>query len=412
MSSNTHWLKDKTIAGAIIVSALGYFVDVYDLTLFAIVRTASLASIGSNSMEHGMLLLDLQMLGMLIGGVLWGILGDKKGRVKVLFGSIFTYSVANVLNGFVTDIYQYGALRLIAGIGLAGEIGAGITLVSELMPKESRGIATTLVATVGVCGALVASLVGHYFDWRVTYIVGGSLGFLLLILRIKVTDSSIYELSKQKEGFTASLKLFFAKKRALKILACTLVGMPIWMVAGVLVTFSPEIGQYIIAPEYLGDSNGGLIAGTAVFVSYLGFIAGDLGAGLLSQFFNSRKRVMSIAIILTGIFSTLYLQGQYFPFYAYLLLGLIGFVAGYWAVLLVTVAEQFGTNIRATATTTVPNLVRATIIPISGFLAFLKPHIGMIAACQVIVVCVIVISVASLFFIEESFGKDLNYIEE
>lgn len=411
MTSQTHWLKDKTIAGAIIVSALGYFVDVYDLTLFAIVRTASLASIGSNSMEHGMLLLDLQMLGMLIGGVLWGILGDKKGRVKVLFGSIFTYSVANLLNGFVTDIYQYGALRLIAGIGLAGEIGAGITLVSELMPKESRGIATTLVATVGVCGALVASLVGHYFDWRVTYIVGGSLGFLLLVLRIKVTDSSIYELSKQKDGFTASLKLFFTKKRALKILSCTLVGMPIWMVAGVLVTFSPEIGQFIIAPEYLVD-NEGLVAGTAVFVSYLGLIAGDLGAGLVSQVLKSRKKVMGIAIGITGLLSTLYLQGLYSPFTAYVLLAMIGFVVGYWAVLLITVAEQFGTNIRATATTTVPNLVRATIIPISGLLAFLKPQLGMIAACQVIVVCVIVIALASLFFIEESFGKDLNYIEK
>src|SRR5882762_615963 len=111
----------------VIVAALGYFVDIYDLLLFSIVRRPSLSALGVPDEElfgQGEFLLQVQMGGLLLGGLIWGIMGDKRGRLSVLFGSILMYSLANIGNGFVTNVTQYAALRFIAGLGLAGELGA------------------------------------------------------------------------------------------------------------------------------------------------------------------------------------------------------------------------------------------------------------------------------------------------
>lgn len=271
----------------VLVAALGYMVDMYDLFLFSIVRVPSLKSLnlsGEKLLEDGIMLLNLQMAGMLIGGIFWGIMGDKKGRLSVLFGSILIYSIANIGNGFVTTITQYAVLRFIAGFGLAGELGAGITLVTEILPKEKRGYGTTLVATMGVMGALLAYFVSHIFDWRVSYFIGGGLGLILMALRVRVFESGIFMKLKEeniKRGDV--LKLFNNKARLFKYVNSILIGMPIWFVVGILLTFSPEFGQAIGLDKPVD-------AGKAVMFAFAAQVAGNLTSGFVSQYLQSRKK--------------------------------------------------------------------------------------------------------------------------
>ena len=251
----------------VIVAALGYFVDIYDLLLFSIVRVPSLHALqvpDDQLLSKGIYLINMQMAGMLIGGIFWGILGDKKGRLSVLFGSILLYSAANIANGFVTNIDQYALLRFIAGIGLAGELGAGITLVAEVLPKEIRGYGTSLVASVGVLGAVLAYFVADMYDWRIAYFIGGGLGLALLVLRFNVFESGIFKHIKEKNTSRGNFfMLFTSKKRLLKYLRCIMIGLPIWFVIGILITFSPEFGKAIGLTEPVN-------AGKAVMFSYIG----------------------------------------------------------------------------------------------------------------------------------------------
>lgn len=402
-------IKTKVIATSIIVAALGYFVDIYDLILFSIVRIKSLKSIGvgeADLLSTGVLLLNMQMAGMLLGGILWGILGDKKGRLSVLFGSIFMYSAANIANGFVQSVEMYAALRFIAGIGLAGELGAGITLVSEVMPKETRGYGTMIVATIGILGAIVAALVGDFFDWRTAYFVGGGLGVLLLFLRISVYESGMFSDIKHKHVKRGSFSTIFKSlPSALKYLACILIGVPIWYVIGILITFSPEFGKALGLLE-IPDP------GKAVMFAYIGLALGDFTSGFLAQFYRSRKKIALTFILFTAVFITVYLlnHGAALGIFYATCLGL-GFGAGYWAVFVTIASEQFGTNIRSTVTTTVPNFVRGAVVPLTFSFQQLKPHFGIIgSAASVGAVCVL-IALVSLGFLHETHGKDLNYCE-
>jgi len=399
----------RNLIAIIIISALGYFVDIYDLILFSIVRVASLKSLGvagENLLSQGVLLLNMQMAGMLLGGIIWGILGDKKGRISVLFGSIFLYSIANLANGFVQTIPQYAALRLIAGIGLAGELGAGITLVSEVMPKESRGYGTMVVATIGIFGAVVAALIGDYFDWRTAYFIGSGLGFILLILRIGVYESGMYasikSMAVSKGNF---LKLFSDKKTFFKYLNCILIGVPIWFIVAILITFSPEFAKEFNIVEPIS-------AGTAVMMCYIGLALGDFLSGALSQIFKSRKKIIQTFLIfeLIAIFIYLFLN-RFNAFYFYTICVTIGITGGYWAVFVTNASEQFGTNIRATVTTTVPNFVRGAVVPVTILFEFLRNYTGLIYSALIIGIFVIIIAFISARRLEETFGKDLNYLE-
>src|SRR3954453_19813188 len=283
----------------VLVAALGYLVDMYDLFLFSIVRVPSLKSLGLSGeklLDDGIMLLNLQMAGMLIGGVVWGIMGDKKGRLSVLFGSILIYSIANIANGFVMNITQYAVLRFIAGFGLAGELGAGITLITEILPKEKRGYGTTLVATMGVMGALLAYVIAHIFDWRASYFIGGGLGLLLMIMRIRVFESGIFMHLKEKNIKRGDVvKLFNNKTRSIKYLNSILIGMPIWFVTGILVTFSPEFAQALGLNEPVD-------AGKAVMVTFGGQVFGNIISGCLSQYFQSRRKVIIIFIFSSLLF--------------------------------------------------------------------------------------------------------------
>lgn len=393
----------------VIVAALGYMVDMYDLFLFSINRVASLKSLhiaGDKILEDGIMLLNLQMAGMLIGGIFWGIMGDKKGRLSVLFGSILIYSIANIGNGFVTTVSQYAVLRFVAGFGLAGELGAGVTLVTEILPKERRGYGTTLVATTGILGALLAYLVSHLFDWRPAYFIGGGLGLVLMVLRVRVFESGMFMKLKEeniKRGDV--LKLFTNKMRLLKYVNSILIGIPIWFVIGVLFTFSPEFGQAMGLDQPVD-------AGKAVMLSFAAQVLGNLTSGFLSQYLQSRKKVILLFILSSFSLVLVYLL---IPLHStilfYSLCTCLGFFSGYWTLFITVAAELFGSDLRATVATTVPNFVRGSVIPLTMLFVLAKNHVGIIHGALLVGVICFAIAVVALFFLEETFKKDINYIE-
>lgn len=402
--------ENRAVVMTVLVSALGYFVDIYDLLLFGIVRVPSLKALGvpdDQMLDKGVLLLNMQMAGMLIGGVIWGMLGDRRGRKSVLFGSILLYSLANIANAFVPNIEVYAGLRFIAGVGLAGELGAAITLVSEVMSKEARGFGTTIVATVGILGAVVGSMVGDTFSWQTAYLIGGFMGLALLLLRATLLESGMFEQMKQKADIKKGsfIDLFTARERFLKYMACILIGVPIWYVVGTLITFAPEFSKTF-------NVIGVVTASKAIMWCYAGLSLGDLCSGLLSQVLKSRKKGVGVFLIITASLVGLYVTQSeltWAQFYA-LCFGL-GFGTGYWAVFVTIAAEQFGTNIRATVTTTVPNFVRGSVVPTTLAFQILSAKFGMIPG--VVIVGVVVFSLAglSLWMMKETYGKDLNYLE-
>lgn len=404
-TSTKDWLN-----AAVVVSALGYFVDIYDLILFSIVRIPSLKDLGleGDQLFHtGVYLLNMQMAGMLIGGVFWGVLGDKRGRLQVLFGSILLYSIANFANGFVQDVNTYAILRLIGGIGLAGELGAGITLVVESLKPQHRGWGTTIVSAFGICGAVLAALLAKAFDWRVAFQIGGVLGLLLLFLRVKVFESTMFQKTKKENKWRGSLLQLFTKwDRVQRLLYCVLMGLPLWYIIGVLVTFSPEFAKAL-------GVQGEISGGDAVMYAYMGLAVGDLGSGLLSQLLKSRKKsIMSFLImglVIVGIYLTAYsVSSTLF----YILVFCLGLAGGYWAMFVTVGAEQFGTNLRATVATAVPNFVRGSVILLTTSFIYLKESLGVTGSAAVVGAICIGIAMIATRLMRETFGVSLDYLEE
>lgn len=398
---------------AVIVAALGYFVDIYDLLLFGIIRIGSLTSLGL-SIEQAKItgenILMWQMVGLLIGGIIWGVMGDKKGRLSVLFGSIILYSLANIANGFVQTEMQYSLVRFVAGIGLAGELGAGITLVSELTPKEKRGVATSLVAGIGLTGAVVAFVMKENFHWRTCYFIGGGLGMILLVLRISVAESGIYSKVKdmgnvQKGNF---MMLFTNGDRFRRYAKSILIGLPTWYVIGILITFSNDFGREMGIKEKIDP-------GKAIMCAYAAISVGDILVGLVSQWLKSRKKALYIFYVITAVFIILFFtalrDGSATAMY-WICAGL-GFGTGFWAIFVTIGAEQFGTNLRATAATTIPNMVRGMlavfILPLFRWMRGLTDYItgGWLTG-----VIIMIIATIAVVLIKETFQQDLNYIEE
>jgi MFS family permease len=412
--------SSRSVNAVVLVAALGYFVDIYDLLLFGIVRVPSLISLGYEKgspllTQQGEFLITMQMLGMLIGGILWGVIGDKRGRLSVLFGSIFLYSIANIANGMVDTVTAYAAWRFIAGIGLAGELGAGITLVAEVMPKEKRGIGTMIVASVGLTGAVVANLVYRFSnDWRLCYYIGGGLGLALLLLRIGVSESGMFKTAQSEKVSRGNfVALFTNGKRLGKYLRCILIGMPTWFVIGVLVTFSPEFAKAL-------GIEGEVKGGDAIMYAYTGIVLGDLATGALSQVLKSRLRVMYIFLSMSAITIIVYLNAYEVSVGTlYFLCGMLGFVTGFWVIFVTISAEQFGTNLRATVTTTTPNFVRGALPLIlllftffQNQLAYLGSGPARINAGLIVGGIIILISGLALRGLRETFHEDLNYVEQ
>ena len=402
---------------AVIVGALGYFVDVYDLILFVIVRGASLGDLGfsgSQILEHGIFLFNCQMAGMLAGGIAFGILGDRFGRVVLLFGSILLYSVANIANGFVHSVEAYAVWRFIAGFGLAGELGGGITLVSEILSKEARGYGTMLVAATGVFGAVIAGLVADRVKWNTAYFIGGGLGLMLLVLRVSVAESGMF---KQLKKTPAQISrgnfpsLFTNTKRFLKYLRCILIGLPNWFAIGILITFSPEIAKAL-------KIQGEITAAHAIAFAYTGITFGGFASGFLSQQLRSRKKVVFGFILFTFAAMVAYFlaAGQPAATFYFIIL-FLGCGVGYWAVFVTIAAEQFGTNIRATVATTVPNFIRGSVVPLTLAFNYLKSYkigdapIGVVNSAAIVGTICVLIALWALRGLDETHGKNLDYSE-
>lgn len=394
----------------VIVAALGYFVDIYDLILFGIVMKPSLVAIGipeDQMFDVGGSLLGMQMIGMLVGGIVWGILGDKKGRLSTLFLTILLYSLANIANGFIQNIEQYKIMRFIAGFGLAGELGVGITLVSEVMTKESRGIGTSIVAGIGILGAVLGFLVADLFDWRMAYWVGGGLGLLLLIMRISVYESGMFEKTKQEKVERGNfLSLFTSGKNLKKYLLSICVGIPVWYVISQLTVQSSAYAKEL-------NITGEIVGGKSVMFHYIGASIGSLLFGLLSEKLRSRKKALLAATGSLALFVGLYFFMTGVSAMAfYFIIGLTGIsMGGLWTVFMANASEQFGTNIRSTVTTTAPNFVRGTTELIRVAIGSMRGSMGLWAAGLLIGGVVILISLISIFASEETHGKDLDYNE-
>ena len=408
-------MKEKTsiqylMSAAVIVAALGYFVDIYDLLLFGIVRIPSLTDLGLDEQGlsvEGASILNWQMCGLLLGGLLWGILGDKKGRLSVLFGSIITYSIANFACGFVADVMTYKLFRFVAGIGLAGELGAGITLVSESLPKKLRAIGTSVVAGVGLLGAVAAYFTVELFTWRYAYFIGGGLGLLLLILRIGVFESGLYTSMKNYEGLKkGNISSFFTNRDRLKLyLKCIGIGLPTWYVIGILTTFSNEFGQALHIEEQIKP-------GLSVMWCYIGLAVGDLLSGFISYYLASRRRAIILFMMFTLVGSLIYLYGGVRTATGlYVMCGWLGFGIGYWAMFVTIAAEQFGTNIRATAATTIRNFVRGTVIGMTTLYAFFKPMVLELHAAALVGLICFAVGFYSILTVPETHNKDLNFVE-
>jgi MFS family permease len=409
--------KMKVFSLAVIVAALGYFVDIYDLLLFTIVRKPSLESLGVDLANAKMVIaastkvINWQMWGMLIGGIIWGIMGDRKGRLSVLFGSIILYSVANFLTGYVQNVEQYAIARFVAGVGLAGELGAGITLVSELLPKGKRGIGTSMVAGIGLFGAVAAYFTHEITaDWRLCYKIGGGLGVMLLILRVSVSESGMFKHVQQQAHIVKGDFLMFFRNatRFRKYMLSILIGLPTWFVIGVLVNLSDQFAKHF----YEGNK---IDSGRAIMYAYAAIAVGDILIGLISQYFKSRKKALYLFYFFTIISGIYFFSGSikndatmYFACTA------LGFSTGFWAIFVTMGAEQFGTNLRATAATTIPNMVRGSLPLINLMFVnwFQKANNwDLIKSAVYTGIIVMAISLIAAYFTEETFHKDLNYVE-
>ena len=394
----------------VLVAALGYFVDIYDLLLFQIVRVESLKDMGLSNAQvksAGEFIISIQMIGLLVGGIIWGVMGDKKGRLSVLFGSIILYSIANIVNGFVQTPNQYAITRFFAGIGLAGELGAGITLVSELVSKEKRGLSTSLVAGIGLTGAVAAYFVSLNFNWRICYFIGGGLGFCLLLLRISVFESGMFSKLKKQQVQRGNFFMFFTNKlRFKKYMLAILIGLPTWYVIGILVAFSNDFGLAFGFSEEVLPKKSTMFAYVAIAIA-------DVVVGLVSQWLGSRKKALFIFYILTIISIIFYFTMQSGTAAGmYVICAALGFSTGFWAIFVTMAAEQFGTNLRATAATTVPNMVRGALPLMLLLFRGLQSLTGdYITAGWITGAVVMAISLVAAWFTEETFGKDLNYVE-
>jgi MFS family permease len=405
---------EKSSRFLILVASLGYFVDIYDLLIFSIVREPSLKAIGVADNEIvgvSSMIINWQMIGLLLGGIIWGIMGDKRGRLSVLFGSILLYSVTNFINGFVQTVDQYALLRFITGIGLAGELGAGITLVSEMMPKNKRGIMTSFIAGVGVFGAVLAYFIFKFTgDWRLCYKIGGVLGLGLLLLRVSVAESIMYKRAAGEQVQKGNIFQLFARRALLKkYMLAILVGIPSWFIVGILITLSNRF-----AVELFGSTT--LVAGACVMYGYIGNAFGDITVGIISQYYESRKKALYFMYACCILTIALYFS----PFNSsdttmYIICFFLGYASGFWAIIVTMGAEHFGTNLRATAATTIPNMVRGSL-PLMNLLFnnyFIKTlHWSMVKSGIITASIVVFIALIALAFTEETFHKDLDYIEE
>lgn len=394
----------------VIIASLGYFVDLFDITLFGVVRVSSLQDLGITDpqeiLSSGVFIYNAGMVGMMIGGVLWGVIGDKKGRLSVLFASILLYSLSNIANAFVWDVNSYAFVRFLGGVGLAGELGAAITLVSESLPKSKRGLGTTIVATCGMLGIVAAAFVGQVLPWKYSYILGGVMGLALLFARAKMSESSLFSQHSGTSANRGNVFLLLKPKLFFRYLSCIAIGIPIYFTTGILFTFAPELTKGL-------NVTGEVTAGNAILLGSIGLAIGDLLSGIVSQSLQSRKKAIGLSLMIAfGAMSLYTLPANPSPLWIYVICLLVGTAVGYWAMLVTVAAEQFGTNIRATVATTIPNFVRGSAVLVTLVFVQLKNSLSIPTAAFLVGTGCFSLAFLGLWFISETFHRDLNFNEE
>lgn len=412
--SSSNPANNRILNAAVVVSALGYFVDVFDLLLFGAVRVKSLTELGLTGQaltDASLTIQNWQMIGMFVGGIGAGMLADKAGRVRALFFSIALYSIATLLCGLAHSVEAYTFYRFLAGVGLAGELGTGITLVSESLPTHKRGLGTTIMAAFGMSGAVAAGSTSWLIaDWRVAYYIGGALGLALLVLRLSVSESHIFEKTRNMSAVARgnAWALFNNPNRFARLSKSALLGATTWFNTGILMLLAPEFGVAKGIPDPVSPA-------LAVVWFHIGMVLGDAGSGLLSQWLKSRLRAMQIFLtlqvgaVLAYLFVPLTAASQLYPFIL-----LLGFAGGFWAVFVTNASEQFGTNLRATAASTVPALVRILFVPIAlAFQALKAPNMlgNTLWAAATVGLFFLALAFWASFNLEETFDKDLDYVE-
>jgi MFS transporter, putative metabolite:H+ symporter len=408
---NNHSKEYGVFSLPVIIAALGYFVDIYDLLLFSIIRVPSLTTMGLNfeqAVQEGKRIINIQMMGLLLGGFLWGVLGDKIGRMKVLFASIILYSLGNIANGFVQTPTQYAWIRFISGIGLAGELGASITLVTEILPKHKRGLGTSVVAGIGLCGAVFAFLMKETFtNWRICYFIGGGMGFLLLFLRAGVLESKIFDTIKAKNVAKGNLLMLVNNsKRFMNYLQAILIGIPTWYVIGLLLTFSDKFAKDLGVVEKIDP-------GKSVMWAYVAIAISDFMGGFISHFFKSRKKAIWFFYLVCVIALLLFFNLPNSSAHTfYFVCAMLGFGTGFWALFVTMAAEQFGTNIRATVTTTVPNIVRGSLVLTTFIFDSLQHHYSFVKSGWITGIIIMIIACTALYFTKETFDNDMDFVEQ
>jgi putative MFS transporter len=410
-----HHRQSAILGPAVIISALGYFVDVFDALLFGFVRIRSLTDLGYSGealTNVGINIQNWQMTGMVVGGLLSGVLGDRFGRVRVLYLSVFLYSIASILSGLVQSGADYAVYRFIAGVGLAGELGAGVTLVAEVLPRDKRGLGAAIVAAFGLSGAIAAGFIDRLLpDWRHCYFFGGGLGLALLVLRLSVAESGIFRRIRSQAGVRRGrlADLFNNRDRFGRFARSTLAGCTTWFGMGVLTLLAPEFGA-------ARGLSGPVHPGSAIIWFHVGIVLGDVASGLLSQLWRSRLRVMRAFLALQAVLAAWYLFGPVrTPDHFYALHFGLGFAGGFWAVFVTNAAEQFGTNLRATVATAAPSLVRGLLVPIAWAFKTLKaPAVtgSAVTAAGIVGVVCFALAFWALAGLREGFGRSLEFTEE
>ena len=394
----------------VLAAGLGFFIDTFDLFLFNVYRIPSLKELGYTGEEltrMGEYLLSAQMLGMMVGGLVSGVIADKRGRVSVLFGSIVVYSLANILNGFVDDVNSYAIIRFFAGLGLAGELGAGITLVGESMSIEKRGYGTIFVATLGGLGAVTAGLAGDFLPWRSAFISAGIAGFLLLLLRMKAMETGIFQSARQSAKHSGSfIHLFKKRERAIRYIACIMMGVPIWYSVGLLITLSPE----------LANENGlsSLKASLCFILFQCGVTVGDLSSGVLSQLFKTRKKILFAFMIIAVLSTALHFYQLFHASAIYVTALLIGTGCGYLSVFVTATSEHFGTNLRVTVTSTVTNFMRGAVTILIPLRMWIESAFNTSLSTSLLWVGLLVWipALLAVWWMPETYGRNLDYLED
>lgn len=411
--------KEQSIALLILVASLGYFVDAYDLIIASVVRSSAIVELGLAQVgtpehtKYAQLFEYVQSAGILLGGIIFGVYSDKKGRKKALYYSIAIYSIANILNGLLSASVPfvgtvYCILRFICGFALAAELSIGIVMISETMKAKHRGYGTMIVVSFGILGAVLAAVLFEFIGihWQTLYLIGGIAGVLLLIFRFSVKETNPFLDLENQESERGSWVMIFKNRRLLKILFnAILLGFPIYFFISIPIKFATDYGKEL----------GLTIKGTIpIIVFYIAMSVSDIIANYLCQLFENRKKVLYFYLGLCTI--SVFLLHFYPPTtpeqYFYLFSPLMGFASGYWALLITFTNEQIGTNIRSTYTTAVPNVVRSLFIPIQLLLTVLQPTFGTSTSVFYIGVLAVILALLGLYSLKETWGKNLKFIDE